>query len=74
MNKYGCGLGLFLSKNLARALGGDITVESVKGLGSTFTFTFKEMTISTIAASIIQTSNGSRLVKTSSSNFPVEQT
>lgn len=26
LNKHGVGLGLFLSKNLARALGGDITV------------------------------------------------
>ena len=41
MNKNGCGLGLTLSKKLAIALGGNITVESETGKGSTFTLILK---------------------------------
>ncbi|TNV85571.1 hypothetical protein FGO68_gene10683 [Halteria grandinella] len=37
MNKEGVGLGLAVSRNIARALGGDITVESKEGKGSRFT-------------------------------------
>lgn len=39
MNKDGVGLGLTISKNLAKALGGDIDVESDVGIGSQFTLT-----------------------------------
>ena len=41
LNKNGCGLGLTLSKKLAIALGGNITVESEIGKGSTFTLILK---------------------------------
>jgi nitrogen-specific signal transduction histidine kinase len=39
MNPEGCGLGLSISKNLAVALGGDLTVSSEVGKGSVFTLT-----------------------------------
>ena len=35
----GVGLGLAISRNLARGMGGDLTAESPSGLGSTFTLT-----------------------------------
>jgi CheY-like chemotaxis protein len=35
----GSGLGLFICKNIARTLGGELTVESKKDAGTTFTFT-----------------------------------
>lgn len=41
LNKHGCGLGLFISKNLALALGGDIRVESERGKGTCFNLTIK---------------------------------
>ena len=40
LNQEGCGLGLTISKNIANALGGDITAESEVGVGSRFTLLF----------------------------------
>ena len=37
LNKEGVGLGLQVSKNLALAMGGDITFKSMEGIGSSFT-------------------------------------
>ena len=36
----GVGLGLAISRDLARGMGGDLTAESTAGVGSTFTLTF----------------------------------
>ena len=41
----GTGLGLALSQKLAKAMGGDITVASQYGRGSTFTFSFPEVLV-----------------------------
>ena len=38
----GTGLGLWISRELARKMGGDITVESIKGVGSHFTLKLKK--------------------------------
>ena len=43
----GVGLGLAISRELARGMGGDIEVDSVVGRGSTFTFSLPRLVLST---------------------------
>jgi signal transduction histidine kinase len=38
-SQQGVGLGLAISRDLARGMGGDLTAESTPGVGSTFTLT-----------------------------------
>jgi PAS domain S-box-containing protein len=45
MSTSGTGLGLFIARNLARAMNGDVTVRSALGVGSVFTFILPTSTL-----------------------------
>ena len=48
LNPYGNGIGLYFCREVCQALDGDIEVESVLGVGSTFTFSMSVQEIDEI--------------------------
>ena len=46
-NKHGVGLGLSISKKLIEQMGGNVSVDSALGLGTTFTINFKSSCVLT---------------------------
>lgn len=69
-NSEGTGIGLYLSKMLAIAMDGDITVESKEGIGSTFTLTLEDRLMpEEIEKNLLATKGDSRLIQTVAIEF-----
>jgi len=76
----GTGLGLTISKKLSHLMDGDITIESIEGQGSVFTFTLSlevsttSPKITTGSEALFQTKASSNILKTktSQSNLPTQ--
>jgi len=50
VSQQGVGLGLAISRDLARGMGGDVAAESVAGRGATFTVTLRRAAARRLAA------------------------
>jgi K+-sensing histidine kinase KdpD len=61
MKQTGTGLGLYITRRLARAMGGDVTVSSVPGAGSTFLLRLPSAPITSTKLPEPRTSGESRL-------------